>query len=108
MVDRLADRIGVAHLRSTQVNPDGSFFEAGHLEGRVPMAEVVEKLLKIQDKRLANGGERIIFRPDHGRDIWGEHGRPGSARRKNRGKKRKRKLRGTTPRSFVIFGIAAI
>lgn len=69
MVDRLADRIGVAHLRSTQVNPDGSFFEAGHLEGRVPMAEVVEKLLKIQDKRLATGGERLIFRPDHGRDM---------------------------------------
>lgn len=71
MVDRLADRIGVAHLRSTQVNPDGSFFEAGHLEGRVPMAEVVEKLLKIQDqaarKRRRKNNLPPRPRPRHGR-----------------------------------------
>ena len=69
MAVKLADRIYIAHLRSTQVEPDGSFFEAGHLEGRVPMARVVNTLLKIQEKRLASGGNRIVFRPDHGREM---------------------------------------
>ena len=33
------------------------------------MAEVVSKLLKIQDARISKGGEQIVFRPDHGRDM---------------------------------------
>lgn len=69
MIDALADRIFTVHLRSTQREPDGSFYEAGHLEGSVPMPLVVEKLLKIQRRRVAEGGERIVFRPDHGRDM---------------------------------------
>ncbi len=76
MVDRLAGRIRVAHLRSTQVEPDGSFFEAGHLEGRVPMVRVVRRLMEIQDKILASGGEKIVFRPDHGRDMADDLSKP--------------------------------
>ncbi len=76
MAKVLADRIYIAHLRSTQVEQDGSFYEAGHLEGRVPMAEVVETLLNLQEKRLAEGGERIVFRPDHGRDMADDLSKP--------------------------------
>ena len=76
MIDALADRIFTVHLRSTQRNPDGSFYEAGHLEGSVPMPEVVSKLLKIQRARLENGGLRIVFRPDHGRDMADDLSKP--------------------------------
>ncbi len=79
MVDKLADRIYIAHLRSTQVDSDGSFYEAGHLEGRVKMPEVVEKLMILQDKRLAEGGEKIVFRPDHGRDMADDLSKPPTA-----------------------------
>ena len=79
MVDKLADRIYIAHLRSTQVDADGSFYEAGHLEGRVPMVEVVKKLMTLQDKRLKDGGEKIVFRPDHGRDMADDLYKPPTA-----------------------------
>lgn len=69
MLDALRDRIYIAHLRSTQVNLDGSFYEAGHLEGRVPMVKIVRKLMELQDERLKSGGNKIVFRPDHGRDM---------------------------------------
>ncbi len=79
MVDKLADRIYIAHLRSTQVDSDGSFYEAGHLEGRVKMPEVVKKLMTLQDKRLAEGGDKIVFRPDHGRDMADDLSKPPTA-----------------------------
>jgi len=79
MADKLADRIYIAHLRSTQVDADGSFYEAGHLEGRVPMVEVVRKLMKLQDARLKAGGEKIVFRPDHGRDMADDLSKPPTA-----------------------------
>ena len=46
-------RIGFMHLRNIKILPDGSFEESGHLS------------------REGN------FRPDHGRRIWGEKGKPG-------------------------------
>ena len=76
MLEALKDRVFVAHLRSTQRNPDGSFFEAGHLEGSVPMCDVVKKLLQIQKQRIDNGGEKIVIRPDHGRDMADDLSKP--------------------------------
>lgn len=76
MARALSDRIRIAHLRSTQTNPDGSFFEAGHLEGSVPMPQVVWTLLNIQAKILADGGDKIVFRPDHGRDMADDLSKP--------------------------------
>ncbi len=69
MFEELKDKIYVTHLRSTQREADGSFFEAGHIEGSVPMYELLVKLLKLQQERIANGGQKIVFRPDHGRDM---------------------------------------
>lgn len=76
MADALADRIQVAHLRSTQRTADGSFFESGHLEGSVPMPEVVEKLLRIQENLLSRGIDPIVFRPDHGCDMADDLSKP--------------------------------
>lgn len=68
MVDRLGPRIHFIHLRSTQREADGSFFEANHLEGDVPMAGVMRALLQEQNRRQAEGRTdlRMPFRPDHG------------------------------------------
>lgn len=76
MLCTLQDSIRVVHLRSTQRESDGSFHESGHIEGSVPMYDVVKKLLEIQDKRLSLGENRIVFRPDHGRDMADDLSKP--------------------------------
>ena len=71
MFKSCADHVGFLHLRSTQVLPNGDFYEAPHLEGRVDMYELVKAVCEEQLRRKAEGREdwRIPFRPDHGADI---------------------------------------
>lgn len=78
MVERYGHRINVAHLRSTQKNLDGSFFEANHLEGSVDMYNVVKNLLAEQKKRKDDGRKdwRISLRPDHGHDMLDDQKKP--------------------------------
>lgn len=66
-----ADKVGFLHLRSTEVLPNGDFYEAPHLEGRVDMYELVKAVCAEQIRRKNQGREdwRIPFRPDHGADI---------------------------------------
>jgi mannonate dehydratase len=68
MAKRFGPRINAVHLRSTQRLPDGSFFEANHLEGSVNMPELVKTLFAEMDRRKAEGREdwQLAFRPDHG------------------------------------------
>ena len=33
------------------------------------MVKVVRKLMELQDERLKSGGNKLVFRPDHGRDM---------------------------------------
>ena len=68
MARRLGPNIHFVHLRSTERSPDGSFQEANHLEGDVPMAAVLRALLAEQKRRQDEGraDERMPFRPDHG------------------------------------------
>lgn len=66
-----ADRIAFMHIRQVKLLEDGSFEECGHLSqnGRLDMYEIV--------KALTETGFDGYVRPDHGRMIWGENGRPG-------------------------------
>ena len=64
-------RIGFMHLRNVKILPDTSFEESGHLsqKGSLDMNAIV--------KALVDTGFTGWFRPDHGRMIWGETGKPG-------------------------------
>lgn len=68
MVERLGSKIHFIHLRSTERYVDGSFQEANHLEGNVPMAGVMRALLNERKRREEEGRTdlRMPFRPDHG------------------------------------------
>jgi mannonate dehydratase len=66
-----ADRIAFMHIRNVKIMDDGSFEERAHLSscGSLDIYEIV--------KALAVNGFDGYVRPDHGRMIWGETGKPG-------------------------------
>ena len=64
-------RIGFMHMRNVQILADGSFEERAHLSscGSLDMYEITRALVET--------GFDGYVRPDHGRMIWGESGKPG-------------------------------
>ena len=65
------DRIAFMHIRNVRLLDDGSFEETAHLSdcGSLDIYEIV--------KALADSNYAGYVRPDHGRMIWDESGKPG-------------------------------
>ncbi len=62
MFVQLAHKVNFLHLRQVQLEPDGSFFEANHLEGSHDVVGVMRAVIAEQQRRE----QGIPMRPDHG------------------------------------------
>ena len=71
MAGKYASRIYFAHLRQLKFVNETDFYENGHQtsDGNVDIYAIVKALVE-------NGFDGYV-RPDHGRNIWGENGKPG-------------------------------
>lgn len=71
MVKSFADRIHFAHIRNVKITGNKCFEEAGHKTecGSLDIFGII--------KAYHDSGFDGYIRPDHGRMIWGETGRPG-------------------------------
>jgi mannonate dehydratase len=71
IIREFGDRIHFAHVRNIKITGDKGFEEAAHLseKGSLDMYELMKAYYDV--------GFEGPMRPDHGRMIWGETGKPG-------------------------------
>ncbi|SFL86197.1 mannonate dehydratase [Halanaerobium salsuginis] len=71
IIREFGDRIHFAHVRNIKITGDKGFEEAAHLseKGSLDMYEIMKAYYDV--------GFEGPMRPDHGRMIWGETGKPG-------------------------------
>jgi mannonate dehydratase len=77
MIEELAPRIHFVHLRNVKREPDGSFYEAEHLEGDTDMVRVITALMAEEHRRRGEGrpDAAMTMRPDHGHVIVDDIGK---------------------------------
>jgi mannonate dehydratase len=71
IISRLGSHIHFLHLRNVQREENGSFYEAGHLNGSTDMYAVMKNIISEQQKRVESGRDdtAIPMRPDHGHKL---------------------------------------
>lgn len=77
IIENFGDKIHFIHLRNVVRQNDGSFYEAEHLKGSIPMEKVMKALIKEQLRRARTNKEtvRIPMRPDHGHVLLDDRNR---------------------------------
>ncbi|MDD3118499.1 MAG: mannonate dehydratase [Victivallales bacterium] len=78
MFEHCAAHVAFLHLRSTQHDREGNFYEANHLEGSVNMYRLVKAAHNEQIRRRREGRSdwRLPFRPDHGHTMLDDLDKP--------------------------------